>query len=100
MKQPTSTLEASFADLFRFIKRKECGLVYLPEKRWFGIQVRGKRGPLQKIDYCPFTGKRLPPDLWDAFFDELEKLDISSDAKRSLIPVEYKTERWWLKRGL
>lgn len=58
--------------------------------------------PVQRLDYCPWCGVRLPADLWEQWYDELEALlgdryDLSTDPS-GLIPVEYRSDRWWRGR--
>ena len=52
--------------------------------------------------YCPFCGVKLPKCLWYEYADEMEAVvgkyfgQISDDE----IPEEFKTDKWWKKRGL
>lgn len=54
------------------------------------------------INYCPWCGKKLPTDLGDIWFDTLRTeygLENPCDDK-SKIPEEFKSDKWWKKRGL
>lgn len=52
------------------------------------------------FSYCPWCGKKLLDSLranyFDIIFDEL-KLDGDEDIR---LPVEFKSDEWWKKRGL
>ncbi|EGY02707.1 hypothetical protein AZA_87673 [Nitrospirillum viridazoti Y2] len=51
-----------------------------------GIQV------CQKIDFCPWSGDKLPQSLRDRWFDELEAQGI--DPMNDPIPERYQDARW------
>ena len=56
-----------------------------------------------QIYYCPWCGSKLPKELSDEWFDTLEKeygITDPSRAERSKVPSEFKTDEWWIKRGL
>lgn len=70
------------------------------------------------IDYCPFCGIKLPKLLSDEYSIELEKVlgrkgyealfyykDEGAFKEcpvldRNKVPEEFKTDEWWIKRGL
>jgi hypothetical protein len=47
---------------------------------------------LQKIDFCPWCGTKLPLSLRDRWFDELEALGI--DAMIDPVPEPYRSSAW------
>lgn len=47
---------------------------------------------LQKIDFCPWSGDKLPKSYRDRWFAELEKLGI--DPLNDPIPGPYQTAQW------
>ncbi len=55
------------------------------------------------IKFCPWCGKKLPKDLWNEWYDEIEELGFElplEPEELKKIPKEYMTEEWWIKRGL
>ncbi len=59
----------------------------------------------QCIDYCPWCGVKLPNDLRDQYFEILRneydpEVDIFSIKDNPSIPAEFKSDKWWKKRGL
>ncbi len=56
---------------------------------------------IQTMRYCPFCGAKLP-DYSDKYDDELEKAVGKEycDIKPEDIPEEFKSDKWWKKRGL
>ena len=78
-------------------------LEYFLIAREYGITL--KHSPaIQGIGYCPWCEKRLPKSVREEFFNILEKeygiepaFDIQKDPN---IPVEFKSDEWWKKRGL
>ncbi|NQY42017.1 MAG: hypothetical protein HRT87_01565 [Legionellales bacterium] len=53
----------------------------------------------QKIEHCPWCGKKLPKDLRDEWYNTLVDLGYNEPYERK-IPEEFKTDEWWIKRGL
>lgn len=59
----------------------------------YSIIVRpGEVEVLQKIDYCPWSGDKLPEGRRNQWFDELEAQGI--DPMTDPIPIEYQTDAW------
>ena len=58
----------------------------------------------QGLIYCPWCGSKLPSSLSEEYYDILEKeygLDNNAiDGHPEKIPVEFKSDEWWIKRGL
>ena len=86
------------------IHEKERIILYRDQTREYAIRACGHI--IQPLTFCPWCGIKLPHSLRDAFFETLQKeygLDVSileiddSDAR---IPAEFKTDKWWKKRGL
>ena len=80
---------------------------YDPADRSFSIFKSGSRQFGMCIDYCPFCGKKLPPNL----IDERERViqnelgidyvpSYSNEDDGKALPAEFKTDEWWKKRGL
>ena len=100
-------------------------LAYDAVERMFGCYITRKETLLESciepISYCPFCGAKLPVWLYDEYIGELEK-SLSKEQYEKLfyykeegslreIPVldrnkipeefkEFKTDEWWIKRGL
>ena len=56
---------------------------------------------LQDISHCPWCGVKLPIDLSDIFFEEIDKLGIEIEVfDIKAVPDEFQSEEWWRKRGL
>ena len=78
-------------------------LVYLPIFREYAI-ILNHSSVVQGIAYCGWCGKELPDNLYETYFNTLEKeygikpgLDVQNDPN---IPEEFKSDEWWKKRGL
>ncbi len=58
------------------------------------IPVRASEGAsiVQRIDYCPWCGVKLPDSLRSKWFDELEAMGI--DPMHDAIPLQYKSGAW------
>ena len=70
------------------------------------------------IEFCPLCGAKLPTSLSDEYHRELEKVLGKEGYKalfyykdegafkecpvldRAKVPEEFKTDEWWIKRGL
>lgn len=102
MKEPVRTiLRDAYPEIFFFIDAGECGLGYSPRFRRFSLKVRRGSFAIQTLHFCPFSGRALPEPLGDRFFKEIEALGFMEgleDLKR--VPKEFKSEAWWITRGL
>jgi len=63
------------------------------------------RSVISVIWFCPWCGSKFPKRLRDEWFDILKKehnieTDIGEWRKRKDIPMEFKSDEWWKKRGL
>lgn len=97
-------------------------IVYDPVERMFAYFINKgltlEESSMQTMDYCPFCGTKLPKLLCDEYISELQKSmsrqvyeslffkDLESQCwclDRNKIPEEFKefkTDEWWIKRGL
>ena len=78
-------------------------LQYDPVFRMYGINLNHSNES-QIIGYCGWCGKELPDNLYEVYFNTLEKeygikpvFDILNDPN---VPKEFKGDEWWKKRGL
>lgn len=60
----------------------------------YNIVVKSEEGVnfLQKIDFCPWSGDRLPNSQRDRWFDELEAKGI--DPMNEVIPPSFQSAEW------
>jgi uncharacterized protein DUF6980 len=71
-----------------------------PKFREYGLKCQDEGSTAwQIIRFCPWCGSRLPKGLRDQWFDVLEQLGIE-DPWEQEVPEEFKTEEWWIERGL
>jgi hypothetical protein len=91
-------------ELSNLISANEISLTYSKKERYYGINYKPRTGGgIQLIKFCPWCGSALQKDLIEEYasivFDELgyDPLDINYKKK---IPSEFKTDKWWKKRGL
>jgi hypothetical protein len=92
------------------LKRGSSALIYQANIRNYTIReiiILNKKitiGASNGILYCPWCSSKLPKPLGDEWEEELQKaLKIDQPLKeeeKHLIPVEFKTDEWWKKRGL
>jgi hypothetical protein len=79
---------------------------YDPTTRDYFIPLlyKEKITALQCLYYCPWCGKKLPDSLNNTWFSILEKEynldDPDGKEQKQLIPEEFKTDKWWIKRNL
>lgn len=92
-----------------FLEDSRIAILYLPMYRLYALPWLQKGKTIstvtksQKIDYCPWCGKKLPKDLRNKWFEVLEQeysLDPWNEEQLCLVPEEFKTDEWWKKRGL
>jgi len=76
--------------------------------REYGLFTSAEKIGVDKLNFCPFCGKKFSSDLYDKYYDVLAKLGIDfSDASvddsiflKSQIPVEFESDEWWPSRGV
>lgn len=89
-----------------FISDKRVNIGYRSKFRKYFIPLsyEGEITAIQCIYYCPWCGEKLPTSLTNKWFEILEKEygldDPDGKAQKKLIPEEFKTDKWWKKRGL
>jgi hypothetical protein len=79
------------------LDRGEIGLRYTPKFRSYSFDYRDGGSAVQTIQYCPWCGAKLPEDLGDRWFDEIEALGFEPGDPN--IPSKYQTEEWWQCEG-
>ena len=75
---------------------------YNPKYREYYINTTSEH-VIRLIYSCPWCSKELPKSLRDKLFDILEKeCDLDDPWEKNqalLVPEEFKTDEWWIKRG-
>jgi hypothetical protein len=91
------------SDMSRTLNEKRAYIGYAPKVREYYLNSRND--PIvYLISYCPWCSNKLPISLRDKWFDILElehNLDDPWDKKQEkLIPKEFQSNEWWIRRGL
>ena len=76
-------------------------IIHIPNIRTYAILNKKKYGGFEPIDYCPFCGAKFPDRLDEKLTEILRKeygLNSWKDYKQA--PPEFRTDEWWIKRGL
>lgn len=77
---------------------------YNPEDRTYRFILHDdSEGAYLALYYCPWCGKKLPKELgeeWCKVVKEELGLDYVFAEEWATLPEEYKTDKWWKKRGL
>jgi hypothetical protein len=85
------------------------GMIHFePKRRSYGIFISDDRAAIDFIKFCPFCGKKFPPNLTDKYYEIVEDLGVnlsdpqspSDEWVESQIPVEFHSDEWWRSRGL
>jgi hypothetical protein len=89
------------SDMARHLEGGEVAITFSPKFRRYGIRITGSDFAIQEIYYCPWCGSKLPRILADAWFEILDATIPDFDGfDDPRIPNEFKTDEWWLARGL
>lgn len=106
MKSLKNLREHCCEQMTRNINDKRAQIFYLPHYRSYYIEYiyEPEFRARHVLNYCPWCGVKLPEDLTEKYYVSLEK-DCGIDSYEAKdhpenIPDEFKTEAWWLKRGL
>ena len=87
-------------------------IVYSPVFKSYGLVLNYDAKDFNStvsMEFCPFCGNRLPDEglIEDAWYTCLEnEFGLSYDPKDNWeqffesVPEEFKTDEWWIKRGL
>jgi uncharacterized protein DUF6980 len=98
-----SALFAEFPDLLWAACDPQQPILYSPAFREFGFPVFDGGPAYITMSFDPWTGKKLPCSVRDAYFAEAEKIlgpvGILDDALDTLPPA-FRGEAWWVERGL
>ncbi|MCH8863634.1 MAG: hypothetical protein IID51_14190 [Proteobacteria bacterium] len=82
----------------RKLQEQDLALQYNPAFREWGVRVLDGGSSVIVIDYCPWTGAKLPKPLRDEWFELVEELGL--DPHGSDVPEEMGSDEWWIARGL
>ena len=87
-------------EMKKHIEEKEVAIEYCNSFRSYGIKVLDGGSSVQRINFCPWCGKKLPRELGTELskivFEEL-KLDGYDDSR---LPAEFQSDEWWKTRAL
>ena len=68
-------------------------ITYTPKFREVGIRVLDGGDSTILLNFCPWSGNKLPESLRSEWFAELERRGI--DPHKDPIPPEFQTEQWY-----
>jgi len=97
-------LEDKFPEFFQFLREGKVNVSFSPIFREFSITLAGSVAA-QKVDYCPWSGRKFPISLKQQYFDTLENeynfnAPTMDDIWEKRVPLEMLSEAWWVNRGL
>lgn len=93
-----SAIENEYSEIFYQIRNNHVLLLYVPQERSFYISTESNN-VLQRIDFCPWTGKKLPRPLVDEYIELLEASGLSR-MEPEKIPISLLSEQWWIDKKL
>ena len=67
------------------------------------IDITNEVVATQTLYFCPFCGTRLPKDLHEEYctiLNNMFNVRGIGDIPKAKIPSEFKSDEWWIKRGL
>lgn len=76
----------------------ETPVVYNPKFREYDIELEDSE-VRQGIYFCPWCGAALPGSLRNEWFEMLDELGLEPEDE-SEIPIQMKSDRWWVEKGL
>jgi len=89
-----------------FLEDTRIPLIYYDQYREYNIPLlyKNKITAVQGLVFCPWCGAKLPQRLRANWFDTLKNEygidDPRNEKQEQLIPAEFQTDEWWIKRGL
>jgi hypothetical protein len=75
------------------VESDEIPVVYVPKFREWGIRVLDGGPSYIRLNFCPWSGDKLPESLREAWFNKLEKLGI--DPAKDVVPAKFSDDRWY-----
>jgi hypothetical protein len=79
----------------RAVEDPDLPIIYTAKFDEFGVRVLDGGSSTIVLEYCPWSGDKLPASLRDAWFKELDRLGL--DPLSRDLPVEFTDERWFRK---
>ena len=83
-------------ELRRAVSDEDTPLLFVPKFREFGIRILDGGSSYLRLQFCPWSGAKLPESLRDQWFDTIETLGL--DPSSDKVPPEFSDERWYTKR--
>ena len=74
------------------LQNAEVAVVYYSKFREYGVRMLDGGSSYIVIAFCPWCGTRLPSSMRDAWFDELETLDLEPESPE--LPNAYRSDSW------
>lgn len=71
-------------------------LVYNDKFREYGIAIQDGGSSVVIIEFCPFSGTKLPESLRDEWFDRLDQLGLEPDSPE--LPLDMRSGAWWRRK--
>jgi hypothetical protein len=88
------------------LENPNIGIIYLNFFRQYGIPEHEDDGtnevvPMKLIKYCPWCSAELPENYRNKWYETLQKEYTINDPWNEdfLLPEEFHTDEWWIKRG-
>ncbi|KWX02955.1 hypothetical protein LI90_4004 [Carbonactinospora thermoautotrophica] len=82
------------------LRADDLPVVYDATIREWGIRYLDGGSSIQRLEYCPWCGKKLPGDLWDEWRTRVEQLGLDPWDDADRIPEAFRSDRWWKEAGL
>lgn len=95
MSEPVHQLPHGCPQMIAAVADPRVPLRYLPRFREYGLAIEGG-STIQEIHFCPFCGAKLPASLRDAFFENLEAMEM--EPENPALPAELRSDAWWRAR--
>ncbi|WP_375202678.1 DUF6980 family protein [Hyphococcus sp.] len=97
-------LEDEFPQFFSLLREGKVNISYSQHFREFSITLADGVAT-QKMEYCPWSGRKFPDSLRQQYFDTLKNEHsfdepTMDDVFEKCVPLEMLSEAWWVKRGL
>jgi hypothetical protein len=81
-----------------YLNEGDVAISCIPKFREYGISVGDGGSSHIKLRYCPWCGIKLPQDLRNEWFDQLERL--GHDPLAGDLPEEFQSDAWWKAKEL
>ena len=73
---------------------------YRPRFRTWILELDDGSSTPRRIDFCPWCGVRLPPDLGEQRHQEVVRRGLDPLTEDDDLPADLRDDRWWKALGL